>query len=84
MSIAQELHQTVDTLNEAQQLELLETARQLLTGYGIKEPENEEYKSLVGELLMKRYERYQANPEKAISSEEAKRRIYEKYGWQQK
>ena len=30
MSIAEELHQTIDTLNEAQQAELLETARQIL------------------------------------------------------
>lgn len=30
MSIAQELHQTIDTLNETQQAELLETARQIL------------------------------------------------------
>ena len=30
MSIAEELHQTIDTLNEDQQAELLETARQIL------------------------------------------------------
>ena len=30
MSIAQELHQTIDTLNEVQQAELLEAARQIL------------------------------------------------------
>lgn len=80
MSIAEELHKTIDELSEEQQQELLETARQLLEE---SEPEEDkpEYQALLKELLMKRYEHYKAHPETSISAEDADRRIRLKYGW---
>lgn len=81
MSIAEELHKTIDVLSEEQQQELLETARQLLEEESTVEPDNPEYQALLKELLMKRYERHKANPETGIPAEEAARRIRQKYGW---
>ncbi|GAB2576361.1 hypothetical protein [Spirosoma areae] len=80
MSIAEELHKTIDELSEEQQHELLQTARQLLTGH-VDEEENAEYQALLKEFLMKRYEHHKAHPETGISGEEASRRIRLKYGW---
>jgi predicted outer membrane protein len=80
MSIAEELHKTIDELSEEQQQELLQTARQLLEE---SEPEedNPEYQALLKELLIKRYEHHKAHPETSISAEDADRRIRLKYGW---
>ena len=80
MSVAEELHKTIDELSEEQQQELLETARQLLKE-SEPEEENPEYQALLKELLMKRYEQHKAHPETSISAEEASRRIRLKYGW---
>ena len=81
MSIAEELHKTIDELSEEKQQELLETARELLSEEDDSEPNNPEYQALLNELLMKRYEYHKAHPETGISAEDAARRIRQKYGW---
>lgn len=82
MSVAEELHKTIDELSEEQQQALLETARQLLREESAAEEDNPEYQALLKELLMKRYEHHKAHPETSISAEDAYRRIRLKYGWQ--
>ena len=83
MSVAEELHKTIDELSEEQQQELLKTARQFLYAQTelIAEKDNPEYQTLLKELLLKRYEHYKAHPETGISAEDASRRIRLKYGW---
>ena len=80
MSVAEELHKTIDKLSEEQPQALLEVANQLLAQPATKE-DNPEYQVSVKEFLMKRYEHYKAHPETGISAEDASRRIRLKYGW---
>ncbi|QMW00825.1 hypothetical protein [Spirosoma foliorum] len=81
MSVAEELHKTIDELSEEQQRELLVTVRQFLREQPVAEENNPEYQSLLKELLTKRYNYYKAHPETGVSGEEASRRIRLKYGW---
>lgn len=81
MSVAEELHKTIDELSEEQQRELLATVRQFLREQPVAEESNQEYQSLLKELLTKRYNHYKAHPETGVSGEEASRRIRQKYGW---
>lgn len=80
MSVAEQLHKTIDELSAEQQQELLEVANQLLTEPITKE-DNAEYQALLREFLMKRYEHHKAHPETGISAADASRRIRLKYGW---
>ncbi|QDK82029.1 hypothetical protein EXU85_26850 [Spirosoma sp. KCTC 42546] len=81
MSVAEELHKTIDELSEEQQQELLETVRQFLQEQSVVKEDNSTYQTLLKELLTKRYEQYKAHPETGISAEDASQRIRLKYGW---
>lgn len=81
MSVAEELHKTIDELTEEQQQELLKTARQFLQPQSTVGEDNSEYQILLKELLIKRYDHYKSHPESGVSAEEASRRIRLKYGW---
>ncbi|MVM40893.1 hypothetical protein GO730_29695 [Spirosoma sp. HMF3257] len=80
MSVAEELHKTIDELSEEQQQELLEVANQLLAKSTVEE-NDPTYQALLKELLTKRYEQYKAHPETGISAEDSSQRIRLKYGW---
>ena len=80
MSVAEQLHKTIDELSAEQQQKLLEVANQLLAEPATEE-DNVEYQALLSEFLIKRYEHYKAHPETSISAEDASRRIRLKYGW---
>lgn len=82
MSVAEELHKTIDELSEEQQQTLLKTVRQFLQiQTESSEKDNPEYYTLLKELLIKRYDYYKAHPETGIPADEASRRIRLKYGW---
>ncbi|MBD2701147.1 hypothetical protein IC229_10910 [Spirosoma sp. BT702] len=81
MSVAEELHKSIDELTEDQQQQLLETVRLFLQEQSETDSNSPDYQSLLSKLLLKRYEHYKAHPETGISAEEASRRIRLKYGW---
>jgi len=80
MSIAEELHKTIDVLSEEQQQELLETARQLLEEKTKAEEDNPEYQALLKELLTERYKHHKAHPEKAVSLDVLTKQMEQRYG----
>lgn len=83
MSIAEELHKTIDALSEEQQQELLETARQFLGEQSTPTAkDNPEYQALLKELLIKRYEEHKTNPQRAVSLDQITERMSQKYGRQ--
>lgn len=73
------LDEKLKALPEEACLELLEYVDYLLHKYA-DEPTNTAYDELLEELLAKRYQAYQNNPESASSSKDFSRRIRQKYG----
>lgn len=79
MSVAEELHKTIDELSEEQQQELLEVANQLLAKSTVEE-KDAEYDAILAEFILKRYQDHKAHPEKAVPIETLTTRMEQKYG----
>ncbi len=77
MSIAEELHKTIEELTEDRQQELLETARELLR----EQAEPEEDTGLNQELIQ-RYKHLRQHPEQIVSARKSNQAVRNKYGWQ--
>lgn len=83
MSVAEELHKTIDELSEKQQQELLETARQLLG----EEPEPDngrsefESNAELDQELVRRYQHLREHPDQLVSARESNDRVRARYGW---
>ena len=83
MSVAEELHKTIDELSEDQQQELLETARQLLEGLHnseLSKPDLAVDTDLNQELL-RRYQHLRENPDQVVSARESNSQVKARYGW---
>lgn len=74
MSIAEELHKTIDELSEEQQQGLLETARELL-----REESNEDQE--LNNELTSRYDHLRQHPDQVVNARESNQQLREKYGW---
>lgn len=84
MSIAEELHKTIDELSEEQQQELLETARQLLDGEPEPEEDNPEFETSaeLDQELVRRYQHLREHPDQIVSARESNHRARARYGLQ--
>ena len=75
------LDEKLNELPEEASLELLEYVDYLLYKYAGNAATDTKYDILLEEVLTKRYQAYQDNPDLASSSEELSERIRQKYGW---
>lgn len=75
------LDEKLKELPEEACLELLEYVDYLLYKYTEEQSPDPAYDTLLEELLTKRYQAYQNNPDSASSSDEFGQRIRKKYGW---
>ena len=82
MSVAEELHKTIDELSEEQQQELLETARQLLDGESELEKDNSDFETNteLNQELVRRYQHLREHPDQIVSARESTGRARVRYG----
>jgi hypothetical protein len=83
MNTTETLHSLVDNLPEDSRMELLDYILLHYDQYLLLQTETEKQaqQTLLEQLLLKRYQRYQANPETIISAEESLQKTRLKYGW---
>ncbi|AQG80809.1 hypothetical protein [Spirosoma montaniterrae] len=81
MSIAEELHKTIDELTADRQQELLETARELLRNQTEPEPENPKTDSELNQELIRRYQHLRQHPDQLVSARSSNQTVRDKHGW---
>ena len=82
MSIAETIRQRMGNMSEHDQLKMLEHANHIVfLREDISNEDTEEHDRLLNELLMKRYQKAKAHPERSIPWKEVKGRVRAKCGW---
>ncbi len=81
MNIAEQLHQKIEELNEAQQEELLYTVEQWLERNSQPDADQEERDQLIKTILVQRLAEGQKNPTKGKLFDDVMTDLDKRYGW---